>query len=177
MVKKSTYGLRPDQMADLLALGAEAPDTTAEKCRNEILQALLHEQLTSVRPKGSLLRETLNMLIDPVRTPATGPDSRPLGEILLSPQSDLELLRTIKDASKRLSCTLDSQDETALARTVYFAAIGAALVHHGAKITQMSNETLAESLALLTEKPWMTPDLIELFSRARQICQSELDKQ
>ena len=172
MEKKSTYGLRRDQMADLFALGAQDPDPVTEKHHDETLRALLHEQLTCVTPRGSLLRETLNMLIDPAGTQATGLDNKSLGEILVSPPSDLELLRALKDASKMLSCTLDSQSDTALARTIYFATVAAALVHHDAKITQMTNETLAESLGLLLEKPWMTSELIELFSQARRVCQA-----
>lgn len=172
MEKKSTYGLSLNQMADLFALGAQDPDPASEKYHDDTLRALLHEQLASVAPRESLLRETLNMLIDSAGASASGLDDKSLDEILLSPQSDLELIRAIKEGSKTLSCTLDSQSETALARTIYFAAIAAALVHHGAKITQMTDEALAEALALLSEKPWMTPELIELFSRARGICQS-----
>ena len=84
----------------------------------------------------------------------------------------MRMIRAIKDCSKTLSCTLDSRTETALARTVYFAAITSALVHHDTKITQNSYATLAESLAMLIEKRWMAPELVELFSQARHICMS-----
>lgn len=170
MEKKTTYGLRLDQMAGLFAMGA------GERSDDETLRDLLHEQLMCAEPRGSLLRETLVMMID--RTDgATGiPAGRTLGEVLLNPQSDLDLLGAIKDAGKTLSCTLDSKTETALARTVYFATIAAALVHHDAKITQHSCETLAESLALLIEKRWMAPELVELFSQARRICMSRSDE-
>lgn len=163
---KSTYGLRLDQMANLLALGAERPEAGPEHADDEALRNLLQEQLTCAEPKGSLLRETLMMMLeslDPLR-------GKPLGEFLLDPQSDLDLVRAIKDCSKTLSCALDSADETALARTVYFAAIAGALVHHDTKITQSSYQTLDASLTTLIEKPWMAPQLVELFCQAREIC-------
>ena len=175
MEKKTTYGLRLDQMAGLFAMGAGEPDPAAERGDDETLRNLLHEQLTCTKPKGSLLRDTLVMMIDRTDGETGMPAGRTLGEVLLNPQSDLELLGAIKDAAKTLSCTLDSKTETALAKTVYFAAIAGALVHHDAKITQHSCETLAKSLALI-EKQWMAPELVELFSQARRICMSRSDE-
>jgi len=171
MDNASTYGLRLDQMADLFALGAEGFDPAAERADDRTLQTLLGEQLTSAEPKGSLVRDTLVMMVG-------APDhlvGKPLAVIFLEGESDLGLLREIKNASKALSCSLDSATETALARTIYFAAIAAALVHHDIRISQSTYETLAESLTMLIEKPWIVPELAELFSRARDICRDRQD--
>lgn len=176
MEKKSTYGLRLDQMADLFALGADDPDVAADGNDDATLRDLLREQLTCTTPKGSLLLDTLAMMIEPLEGRASALGDTALGAVLLNPQSDLGLVRAIKDCSKTLSCTLDSQTETALARTVYFAAIASALVHHDTRITQSSYKTLAESLTALIEKPWMVPELVELFSQARQVCQCRADE-
>ena len=176
MEKKSTYGLRLDQMAGLFAMGTGDPDAAAEKDDDETLRDLLHEQLICTQPKGSLLLDTLVMMMDPLGGETSSLEGRTLGEALLAPASDVGLLGAIKDASKTLSCTLDSKTETALARTVYFAAIAATLVHHDAKITQSSYAMLAESLTMLIEKGWMAPELVELFSQARQICMSRSDE-
>jgi len=45
MEKKSTYGLRLDQMAGLFAMGAGEADPVAERGDDETLRDLLHEQL------------------------------------------------------------------------------------------------------------------------------------
>lgn len=172
MERESTYGLRLDQMAGLFAMGADDPDPAAEGTDDGTLRDLLHEQLTRTDPKESILRDALVMMIASSGADAGTLARRPLGEVLLNPQSDLGLLRAIKDAAKTLSGTLDSRTEAALARTVYFAAIAAVLAHDNTKITQNSYETLAESLATLIEKRWMAPQLARLFSQARQICQS-----
>ncbi len=170
MEKKTTYGLRLDQMASLFAMGAGAPDAATPKDDDETLRDLLHEQLTSAEPKGSLLRDTLAMMMARTGGDTDLPSGRPLGEMLLQPSSDTKRLEAIKDCSKTLSVTLDSRTETALARTLYFAAIAAALVHHDVKITQIPDETLAESLATLQDKPWMAAELVELFAHAQEIC-------
>ena len=171
MDNPSTYGLRLDQMADLFALGAEESDPAVEKADDQTLQALLAEQLTCTEPKGSLIRETLEMMIG-------APDQlrgESLAKVLLEGDSDLGLLKDIKDASKALSYALDSSTETALARTLYFSAIAAALVYHDVRISQSTYATLAESLTILIEKAWIVPELAELFSRARDICRDRQD--
>ncbi len=175
MDNKSTYGLRLDQMANLLAMGAEAADSATDGGENEALGTLLREQLNCTQPKGSLLRDTLVMMLNDTGRKADPLATKPLGEVLLSPQSDIDLLVAIKECSKTLSCSLDCRTETALARTAYFAAIAAALVHHEAKITQNTYETLAESFTLLMEKGWMARELVDLFSQARRICRQRLD--
>jgi hypothetical protein len=93
-----------------------------------------------------------------------------LGEILLDARSDIHLLRAIKDCSKRLSYELESEADTALATTIYFASLASALVYHDEKITRNSYEKLDESFALLSAKRWMARELTELFGRARGIC-------
>jgi hypothetical protein len=94
-----------------------------------------------------------------------------LGEVLLDPKSDIGLLQAIKDYSKELSCSLVSEAETTVAITVYYAALASSLLHHNKKISQYSYETLSQSFALLTEKKWMAPQLVRLFTRASDVCQ------
>jgi len=172
MEKESTFGLRLDQMASLFSMSVGEPDPSDEEGEREQMAALLQEQLASALVKRSLLFDTLVMMLD-----QQGHDTRflagtSLGEVLLSPQSDIALLQGIKNCSKKLSERLNSQAESALATTLYFAALASALVHHDRKITQHSYEKLDESFALLIEKRWMDQGLAELFSRARRICEA-----
>jgi hypothetical protein len=94
-----------------------------------------------------------------------------LVEVLLGPRTDLGLLRAIKECCKRLSSGLESKAEAAIATTLYYAAVASALVYHNKKITQHSWDALDEAYRLLMDKPWMDPELAELFSRARSFCQ------
>ena len=176
MERKSTYGLRLDQMAGLFAMGSAEPDPAGAESADETLANLLHRELTCTEPNRSLLLDTLVMMMDRQGCDANSLGDRSLGEVLLNPQSDIDLLQAIKECSKTLSCSLDSKTETVLARTLYFAALAGALVHHDTKITQLPYETLAESLALLTEKGWMAQELVGLLSAARRICESRSDE-
>jgi hypothetical protein len=177
MEKNSTYGLKLDQMAGLFSMGAEEPDPTDERSVNETMATLLHEQLACALPRHSLLFDALLMMMDQEGHDTRSLAGRSLGRVLLEPQSDVDLLRAIKDCSKKLSHELDSEAETALATTVYFAALASALVHHDKKITQNSYEKLGESFTLLTAKKWMAQELIGLFGRARRICESRRGEQ
>jgi hypothetical protein len=159
-------------MESLFSLGAEEPDPADEKGDNEKMTGLLREQLMRALPERSLLFEALVMMMEQ-QGYDTGPlAGRPLGQVLVSSESDVGLLRAIKESSKTLSCTLDSEAETALATTIYYAALAGALVHHDKKITQNPYAKLDESFALLIGKKWMARELTALFSEARRICRS-----
>ena len=81
-----------------------------------------------------------------------------------------------KEAGKRLTATSVSEAERAVATTIYHAAIARCLVHHNKKITQHSYNKLDESFTLLIEKKWMAFELVELFTRARDICKKKRGK-
>jgi hypothetical protein len=175
MKNRTTYGLRLDQMADIFSMGADDPDPADEEQHGRRMADLLREQLACPMPKGSVFCDVMLMMMT-----QSGGDPRLLAgkslqEVLLDPQTDIGLLQAIKDCSKRLSCMLDSEAETALATTVYFAALAGALVYHDQKITQSPYEKLNESFALLIEKTWMAGELVELFHEARRICESKRD--
>jgi hypothetical protein len=175
--KRSTYGLRIDQMAALFAVGSEDLNSAQKGDGHEKMAELLHEQLNCPSPESSIFRDILLMMIGQSGRNPDALTGKSLNQVLLSPQSDLDLLRVLKESCKTLSRSLDSEEETALATTIYFAALASALVFHQQKITQISYEKLEDSFALLREKQWMSSELIELFSQAPQICQSMRSKQ
>jgi len=172
MDKRSTYGLRTDQMAVLFALGGEDPNSAGQYDAQENVAGLLNALLTCTRPEDSLFRDTLQMMMGQAGCDPGVLTGKSLCNVLLSPQPDLDLLRTIKDCSKTLSNSLDSELDTALATTIYFAALASALVFHSRKISQNTYGKLDDSFTLLREKPWMAQELADLFSQARHICQS-----
>jgi hypothetical protein len=172
MKKTSTFGLRLDQMQNLFSLGRSDPDPADEEGDNEKMAGLLREQLACALPECSLLFDALVMMMEQQGYDTQPLAGRPLRQVLSGPGSDIGLLRALKECSKTLSCTLDSEVEMALATTIYYAALAAALVHHHEKITQSSYEKLDESFALLIGKKWMVEELVGLFSHAQRICQS-----
>jgi hypothetical protein len=174
--KKSTFGLRLDQLADLFAVAAEDQASTEADCAEERLADMLRRQLTEVMPGDSLLFSTASEVSENQQCDLTSLTGRSMLEVLSDPESSVSQLQVVKEASKRLTTTSVSEAERAVATTVYHAAIARCLVHHDKKITQHSYEKLEESFALLIEKKWMARELVELFSQARRICQSKRGK-
>ena len=99
--------------------------------------------------------------------------AKALGAVLLDPQTDPGVLKTIKDYCKHLSVLERSEPRHAVAITGYYAATASALVFHTKRITRHSYGSLDRSFAMLTDKPWMSADLAQLFAKARHVCQAE----
>lgn len=171
MEKRSTYGLRLDQLAGLFALGIEGPLEGREG--RQRMAAMLREHLTSVLPSGPLLLDALVMMVGRLGYETRSLGGKTLVGVLLNAGTDIGLLRAIKECCKRLSSGLGPGAETAVATTVYYAALASALVYHDKRITQHSYETLDEAYKMLMAKPWMDPDLAGLFSHARRICRDK----
>jgi len=174
--KKSTFGLRLDQLADLFAVAAEDQAPTEADRADEPLAEMLRRQLTQVMPGNSLLFPAASGVSANQRYDVTSLAGRSLLQVLFSPESSISQLQVVKEASKRLTTTSVSEAERAVATTIYHAAIARCLVHHGKKITQHSYNKLDESFALLIEKKWMASELVKLFSDARRICKGKRRK-
>jgi hypothetical protein len=176
MGDRTTNGLKPGQVARLLAFGVEGTDSVDILCDVKALARQLHEQLTTALPKDSFLLEPLAMIVKDVGGNMQSLAGRSLGAVLLDAESDVSLLRAIKDYSKQLSFALVSEAEIAIAITIYYAALASSLVHHDKKITQYSYETLEQYFTTLTNKKWMDTELTTLFSQARNVCRSRRGK-
>jgi hypothetical protein len=171
MDKKSTYGLKLDQLAGLFSLGIDSPVEGREG--QQRMAELLHQHLTAVLRAGPLLLDALITMVGRLGYDTQALGGKTLVEVLLNSRTDLGLLRAIKECCKRLSGSLESKAEAAIATTLYYAAVASALRHHDKKITQHSYAALDEAFALLLEKPWMDPELVRLFSGARGLCQGK----
>lgn len=173
MNRKSTYGLKLEQLADLFSVGIEEEESMDEICDDERIATLLHDQLNATLPKGSFLLDSLLVTMGRLGCDTRSLAGKSLGEVLLDPRSDIGLLQAIKDYSKELSCSLVSEAETVVATTIYYASLASSLLHHNKKLTQYSYETLAQRFAMLIEKKWMAPQLAKLFTRAINVCQEK----
>lgn len=174
--RKSTFGLRLGQVADLFAIAAKDHVSAELNCGDEHLAEKLQNQLTQVMRGDSLLFRTASQVSQNEQGAKALLTGRSLQEVLFSPEAGAEQLQILKEASKRLTTTSTSEAERAVATILYHAAIASCLVHHGKKITEHSYDKLDESFALLIEKKWMADELVDLFSQARHICQNKRSK-
>jgi hypothetical protein len=94
-----------------------------------------------------------------------------LGDLITDTDTSLEVLATLREYGKALSLRWEDGLEHAVATTLYYAAIAAALIYHRQKMASRSFGDLARTMDLLASTPWMTPPMAELFSEARRLCQ------
>lgn len=128
---------------------------------------ILRERLRSPLPVEQIAVESLQDALSQVRQEMLPLAGVPVSELLLNPHTDLAALMTLKNHLKSQAVQLPQygpEYETALA--LYYAAIASALVFHHQKISTHSDATLARSLALLKDQPWMAWELAELFGKA-----------
>jgi hypothetical protein len=97
---------------------------------------------------------------------ATGEVSN-FGALFLHPNPPLPLLQL----TKRFAKTSDRREANPLpaevAMVLYYAAIVAARLRHDARISRMSEQTLAEGTAWVLLQEWVTPPLRDLFVEAQ----------
>ena len=170
MTKKSIYGLKPSQLGRLLSVSACVPESVSDVSDDEIKAVMLRDLLGRRPADEPDLQEALRSISAQATGRAPHTLGRSLRELLLDPQSDTTILRAIKDHNKRLSAIVTSGSQTLITRILYYAAIAAALVHHGERITKYSWENLAERFSLLAQRTWIDDDIKGLFARAAEGC-------
>ena len=167
--RKTTFGLRIGQLADLFAVTVKNQESLEAECAEENLAEMLHGELIEVMPGSSLLFPAVSEISENRQNSMTILAGQSLHQVLFNSDSSVDQLQLIKEAGKHLTKATVSEAERAIATTIYHAAIASCLVHHDKKITQHSYDKLDESFALLIEKKWMVRELVGLFSDARHI--------
>ncbi len=171
MKEETTYGLSPKRLARLLAIGLEKDDgennpadtrTPAEELRH-----ILGAKVTLDPAKSDSIPAILKRPCDEMLS-ACG---QTIGYLLLSPETDLNVIRTLKDYFKELVSRRPPNAKQAASIVLYYAAIASALVFHRHKISHHSYEKLNEAFAQLNEKPWIATELKALLKRAQEICE------
>jgi hypothetical protein len=166
MKRDTTMGLDPDKVSRLLGIARDSDVNTDGAGSAEDVAQLLDAYLAA--PAHTDEAVDLKLVASGGEASGGGPVS--VGEVLTSSRSPLETLRSIRQRAKRESSSESSEAEQATATTLYFAAIANALVFHSTRLTTHSGESLGRSFDDLRRKPWMPKNLVDLFSRARDIC-------
>ena len=174
--KETTYGLSPEQLARLLEMGLNKEDDRQSGKDSSTRADVLEKMLTSDLSLDPAVPESLPAVLKRPCEELPGATGRTLGQLLLNPQCDLGILRTLKDYGKALSGASHPEAEQAAAVVIYYAAIASALLFHGQRITQHSWGKLRDAYAQLNRKSWITAELKELFQKARVLCQQKMGK-
>lgn len=136
-------------------------------------EALLRARLEGTLPLAAAVVDALPVVIGRLREELLPLGGKPLGEVLLDPETGLDTLGAIKDFGKKLAVSQEAEDEHAVSIAIYFAAIASALLFHDQRITRYTYPGLKEAFDTLTEERWMTPRLARHFSKASRACRKE----
>ena len=168
--EETTYGLNPEQLAHLLAMGLHQKDKRGSGEVSRTNSDMLEDMLKSELPLDPAVPESLPAVLNRPCEELSDVAGQTLSQLLLSPQTDLAVIRTLKDYAKALSRRGAHEPEHAAAIVIYYAAIASALVFHGQKITRHSYETLREAFSQLVEKNWLPTEAKELFRKGEEAC-------
>lgn len=170
MEEETTYGLSPEQLARLLAIGLEQKDKRMSGQVSRTKSEMLRHMLASELPLDQGMPGSLPGVLKRPCEELSNVAGQTLGQLLVNPQTDLEVIGTLKDYAKVLSRRRAHEPEHAAAIVIFYAAIASALVFHGEKITRHSNATLREAFSQLASKHWLPMELRGLFQQARELC-------
>jgi len=166
-------GLSSDQLARLWNIGSDGGQehrrADTDQQRHELLLDHLAGSLPPDQALIELLPKVLGQLCQQLR-PFAGESLRTL---LLDPKVDVLVLERIKDHAKERGIIAKSEVEREVALALYFAAIAAAILYHGTKISQHPWRDLEPSLKALSRQAWIPSDLLGLFTTAASYCKNK----
>lgn len=173
MDNDSTRGIRPEGLANLLALGTSDAGLGTNPPAGVSVGDLLRDRLEGTLPLAPGVRDALPVILGKLQKELLPLRGRSLGDVLLDGETPLAVFRQIKDYARQLA-DADSNREGAghqSALIIYYAAIAGALLFHGEKITKFAYARLADSFGACGEQPWMPVTLVRHFAKARKLCQ------
>jgi len=164
----TTHGLSLKKVVELLNIGTDVGTDCGDADRNRM--DLLNDKLNQTLPlyedeprkKSKQLSRTIAVL-----------SGEPIGKLLQDPESELSIIKAIKEHGRQLADRSKSATEHQAANTIYFAAIAHALVVKKEKITRFSKDDLQQAFDRLSQENWMPAWLLELFAEAGNRCKTE----
>lgn len=168
--ESSTFGLDREKLAKLWQMGKDMPKEQGDRDKVQGKAELLEDRLAESLPLDTGMQHLLPEIVAKVcekLKPFTGCSFKSL---LLDPETDLRIIKTIKDLHKRQTKSASSELEQEVAAIIYYASIASALVHHDVMITKFSYKDMGQSLAELRKSKWLQSDMKNLFSDAYDQC-------
>jgi hypothetical protein len=150
-----------------LAYLFESADDPQALWRPEELRAIWQHQLAaSIEYDLGGLTDELTGLLQALVTPAGSP-ARSFGDLLQHPAPPVELLDLIKRFAKEHWTHPDSLLPRSISMALYYAAIAAAMVRLGKKISSFEEATLRQGLQRVAGLDWLDIETRSLLENAR----------
>lgn len=171
MSSKTIHELSPKQLAQILTVGvdmdeAQAASEPPARDQAQAMQQILAQELPLDARAHNALPDVLGRPSEEELEHAC----RTAGDALISSESSLVALKALQEYGKQLASKQSNEPESVAGRAVYYAAIGNALVYHGAKISSLTYDSLVKGFANLEGQDWVPPELRQLFATAGLLC-------
>jgi hypothetical protein len=98
------------------------------------------------------------------------------GQLLTAPDSPLEMLDLIRRFAKRSRTQTPGELPEEVATVLYYAAIAAARLRHGASLSKLDDEALQAGLEWGLKQTWLTEPLQDLFNDALEMIRSQISE-
>lgn len=170
--KSETFGLKSEELARLMKIGSDTGERSKDLATDEVKSELLRDRLGEALPPDPTITEMLPIIPEDMAQTMGLTGGEPIESILQNPRSDISAVIRVKDYYNLLSERSESKVYRDTAIAIYYAAIASSLIFHDRKITGFSYDRLERSFSSLIGKPWMSPRLITLFEKARNVCQN-----
>jgi len=167
---ETTYGLSPDRLAHLLAMGMENSALAGDREDAATPAAFLQEMLAGRLPHDPADPDSSPSVFNKPSDNSPIPSGQTTQELLLGETTSLAFLSSLKDSAKKLARGGVPEGKQAAAIAVYYAAVASALVFQNAKITKRSYREVREAYAKLEQKSWIPSELKEMFKEAGRMC-------
>ncbi len=167
MVEATTdiYTANPQRLARIL----ELVTASQEVWRPEELRAILQCQLAAPVPYQPDRTHPAPAASGGAGPAGDVPPIRSLGDLFQHPHPPVDLLQHAKEFAKtqREQAASPLPPETATA--LYLLSIAAALVHGGARITELDDQELGRGFDWAVDQSWFDPPLKALLTQARNL--------
>lgn len=166
--KHSVFGLSSSEIHRLLDECMAEADSSPKTTDVDAMAQLLRERLADRFPAVVIGRSFESWILDQVQRQVIERSGKAVLEILTDPAAALPVVEKVKERYKLIAQRAAAPAERQVATSIYFAAVAYALIFHGQRITQHADDYVIESFGKLAAKPWMTPELVELFMKAKE---------
>lgn len=160
------FKLSADQKLRLMNLGlnSEIDDTIGDD--NAAKAERLYEVLTSSLPVEPDVVDSLPPILRNMSRKMTSVAGQRVSHYLLSPKTQVDVLRKIKDYAKQSGESTDSEIHRDVFLAVYCMAIASALFFHSEKISRHTDEDLKGFFAKYATEQWIPPEMALIFREA-----------
>lgn len=169
----TAFGLSTEKLTHLLRIGSDIGESDSELALDQEKAELLRDRLDDTLPLDSSIMKVLPKAPSGLRNTIGLLASEPIGKLIQEAKTDPAVIEKIKESSKKLSQSADSEATYEATSTIYYAAIASCIVFHDCKITKFSYKDLERSFGLLSKKSWIPRDLRSLFAKASQHCRGK----